>query len=81
MGIEPIMRDYTLAEARMAFEGHDLAATPRLPGNALEQWMWLKRAYRRMPFRHSVMFPYCYLWRAACGQVFSWRASGSWCSA
>lgn len=59
---------YTTAEAKAAFEGRSLAAKPNLFGNALERRMWLKRAYRHIPFRHALMFLYCWLglgaWRA-----------------
>lgn len=56
---------YTTAEARAAFEGRALAATPRLLGTALERRMWLKRTYRHIPFRHLLMFLYCWLWLGA----------------
>ncbi|RBI69003.1 glycosyltransferase family 2 protein [Roseovarius sp. TE539] len=59
---------YSTAEARTAFEGRALAATPRLLGTALERRMSLKRAYRHIPFRHVLMFLYCWLllgaWRS-----------------
>lgn len=59
---------YTTAEARTVFEGRSLAAQPRLFGNSLERRMWLKSVYRRIPFRHILMFLYCLLvlgaWRA-----------------
>ena len=56
---------YTTAEALTAFEGRALAARPRLLGTALERRMWLKSMYRRVPFRHLVMFLYCWLWLGA----------------
>ena len=59
---------YTTAEAAMTFRGDRLSATPRLFGNALERRMWLKRAYRRLPFRHQLMFLHCLLVQGA------WRA-------
>ena len=59
---------YTTAEAKVAFEGGRLAAEPKLFGNGLERRMWLKRNYRNVPLRHTLMFLYCYLvmgaWRA-----------------
>lgn len=59
---------YTTAEARMMFEGRQLAAVPKLLGSSLERRMWMKRAYRYVPFRHVLMFLYCYFWLGA------WRA-------
>jgi glycosyltransferase involved in cell wall biosynthesis len=56
---------YTTAEARAAFEGRSLAAMPRLLGTTLERRMWIKRAYRHIPFRHMLMFLYCWLWLGA----------------
>jgi glycosyltransferase involved in cell wall biosynthesis len=56
---------YTTAEARIIFEGRQLAAQPALVGSALERRMWLKRAYRRVPLRHLLMFLYCYIWLGA----------------
>lgn len=53
---------YTTAEARAAFENRALAASPRLWGTALERRMWLKKTYRHIPFRHLLMFLYCWLW-------------------
>lgn len=59
---------YTSAEAKTVVEGRDLAATPRLLGSGLERRMWLKRSYRHLPFRHVLMFLYCYIglgaWRS-----------------
>ena len=56
---------YTSAEATTIFEGRSLAASPGLFGNSLERRMWLKRIYRHIPFRHTLMFLYCYLWLGA----------------
>ncbi len=59
---------YSTAEALSTYRGNALAARPRLTGTALERRMWLKRAYWRVPFRHALMFWYCWLglgaWRA-----------------
>jgi glycosyltransferase involved in cell wall biosynthesis len=59
---------YTSAEAKVRFEGQELAATPALFGNALQRRMWLKRVYGHTPFRHLWMFLYCYIYLGA------WRA-------
>jgi hypothetical protein len=59
---------YTTAEALTVFESRNLAAAPKLLGTALERRMWLKRVYRHVPLRHTLMFLYCYLWLGA------WRA-------
>lgn len=56
---------YTTAEAKSRFENRNLAAAPRIFGTALERRMWLKRAYRKIPFRHMLMFLYCLLWLGA----------------
>lgn len=56
---------YTTAEAYTAFKGRALAATPQLFGTALERRMWLKRTYKYIPFRHLMMFFYCWLWLGA----------------
>ncbi|MEM6415360.1 MAG: glycosyltransferase family 2 protein [Pseudomonadota bacterium] len=56
---------YTTAEAQTIFEGRKLAATPSLFGCGLERRMWLKRVYRHIPFRHALMFLYCWLWLGA----------------
>ncbi|MEM7004589.1 MAG: glycosyltransferase family 2 protein [Pseudomonadota bacterium] len=56
---------YTTSEARTFFEGRALAATPKFLGSTLERRMWLKRAYRFVPFRHHLMFLYCWLWLGA----------------
>lgn len=60
--------NYTTAEAIAAFQSDKLSTTPRLFGSALERRMWLKKTYKHIPFRHQLMFLYCYLW---CG---AWRA-------
>lgn len=59
---------YTTAEAIAAFRGDKLSTAPRLFGTALERRMWLKQAYGHVPFRHHLMFLYCYFGQGA------WRA-------
>jgi glycosyltransferase involved in cell wall biosynthesis len=59
---------YTTAEAEMAYSGAALAVAPRLFGTALERRMWLKRAFRHLPFRHALFFMYHWIWLGA------WRA-------
>ncbi len=59
---------YSTAEAIAAHRGDKLSATPRLFGSALERRMWMKRTYSHIPFRHVLMFLYCFLWQGA------WRA-------
>ncbi|HHK75090.1 MAG TPA: glycosyltransferase family 2 protein [Rhizobiales bacterium] len=56
---------YTTMEAAMRFDKVQLAAPPRLFGNALERRMWLKKIYSHVPFRHQLMFLYCLLGRGA----------------
>ena len=59
---------YSTMEAAMRFDRAQLAASPRLFGNALERRMWLKKIYSHVPFRHQLMFLYCLFGRGA------WRA-------
>lgn len=66
---------YTSAEAVAALSGGVLAATPRLFGTPLERRMWMKKHYRKLPFRYAAMFFYHYImlgaWRA--GRVgYAW---------
>lgn len=56
---------YTTAEAEAIVRDDQLSAVPRLLGSSLERRMWLKRTYRRLPLRHTLMFIYCYLWQGA----------------
>jgi glycosyltransferase involved in cell wall biosynthesis len=59
---------YSTAEALERYHGGRLAAEPRLFGNALARRMWLKRCFRRLPFRSIAVFAHAYLWEGA------WRA-------
>ena len=59
---------YTTVEAAMAVRGDKLSIQPNLFGTALARRMWLKNIYKHIPFRHLLMFLYCYLWLGA------WRA-------
>lgn len=56
---------YTTEEARTSFERRELAEIPNLLGNSLQRRMWLKRVYRHVPFRHTFMFFYCWIWLGA----------------
>jgi len=59
---------YTTAEAIAAYRGLTMAAEPRVLGSALQRRMWLKKNFRRLPFRHAFLFLYHWLWQGA------WRA-------
>lgn len=59
---------YTTVEAAMAYKGERLSTAPNLFGTPLERRMWLKNIYRNIPFRHLLMFFYCYFLQGA------WRA-------
>jgi hypothetical protein len=52
---------YTTSEAIGTFKGSGLADKPRLLGNALQRRMWVKKHYRKIPFRYFWMFLYHYL--------------------
>ena len=66
---------YTTAEAIAAFRDDDMAVLPRLLGTPLERRMWFKKRYMHVPFRHFLMFLYCWCvmgaWRAGYAG-FSW---------
>jgi glycosyltransferase involved in cell wall biosynthesis len=59
---------YTSAEAIAAYTESALAAYARLLGNSLQRRMWLKKNFKRLPFRYLLLFLYNWLWRGA------WRA-------
>lgn len=59
---------YSTAEALERYRGARLSAPPRLFGRRLERRMWLKRCFRRLPFRSLAVFAHAYLWQGA------WRA-------
>ena len=59
---------YTSVEAETLFRGGPLAATPRLFGSRLEQRMWFKKNFTRIPFRYWMT----YLWNLF--QVKAWRS-------
>ena len=56
---------YTTAEAIIAFQQSNLAAVPRLFGSKLQRTMWLKKYFRRLPFRYQLFFLYNFLVRGA----------------
>ena len=60
--------NYTSAEALQAFHNSSLSAMPRLFGNNMERVMWLKKNFRRIPFRFFILFWYNYIFLGA------WRA-------
>ena len=57
---------YTTAEAIMAYQGAALADQPRLLGSSMQRRMWLKKHFRQVPFRFSLLF------------VYHWLVLGSW---
>jgi hypothetical protein len=59
---------YTTAEAIIAYQGSDLADSPKLFGNAFQRRMWLKKHFNRIPLRFTLLFLYLWLWQSA------WRA-------
>lgn len=59
---------YTTAEAIIAHNKSGLADTPLLMGTALQRRMWLKKNFKRAPFRYVLLFLYHWLWQGA------WRA-------
>lgn len=59
---------YTTAEAVIAYQNSGLADTPRVFGTRLQQRMWLKKYFYRLPFRYLLLFLYHYLWQG------TWRA-------
>ena len=59
---------YTTAEAIIAYTQSELAAKPRLLGNALQRRMWLKKHFYRVPGRYIALFFYHWLVQGA------WRA-------
>ncbi|MCX7858353.1 MAG: glycosyltransferase family 2 protein [Deltaproteobacteria bacterium] len=59
---------YTTLEAIMAFKNEPLADTPKFFGTPLQRRMWLKKNFRKIPFRFFLLFLYNYLIQGA------WRA-------
>ncbi|MEO0697838.1 MAG: glycosyltransferase family 2 protein [Pseudomonadota bacterium] len=59
---------YTTLEAKSAFEGAKLSVHSRLFGTNLERRMWMKVNFKRLPFRHTLMFLFCLVGQGA------WRA-------
>jgi glycosyltransferase involved in cell wall biosynthesis len=59
---------YTTAEAVASNQRQQLAAEPRILGNALQRRMWFKKYYMKFPLRYVAIFLYHYLvmgaWRA-----------------
>ncbi|MEM7429741.1 MAG: glycosyltransferase family 2 protein [Pseudomonadota bacterium] len=56
---------YSTAEATSSFRNDALADEPRLFGTPFQRRMWLKRNYRRLPFRYTLIFLYCLLVQGA----------------
>ena len=69
---------YTTAEALAAYTRHDWPpGRARLFGGAAERRRWVKRHYRKLPFRYALLFLHHYVilgaWRAGCiGYEWSW---------
>jgi glycosyltransferase involved in cell wall biosynthesis len=59
---------YTTKEAIAAANAQSLSAAPRLFGSPFERRMWLKKHFRKLPFRYFLFFLYNWLWLGA------WRA-------
>ncbi|MCB1815371.1 MAG: glycosyltransferase family 2 protein [Candidatus Competibacteraceae bacterium] len=59
---------YTTAEAVIAYNQSELADKPFLLGTALQQRMWLKKHFYRVPGRYLALFFYHWIWQGA------WRA-------
>ncbi len=57
--------NYTSAEALSKFELHQHDLKPTLFGNPMQRRMWMKRHYDKLPFRHYLMFLYCYVFQGA----------------
>lgn len=59
---------YTTTEAIAAYRKDDLSDKPAFFGSKLQRRMWLKKNYSYLPFRHLLMFLYCWCvmgaWRA-----------------
>jgi len=59
---------YSTAEAVIAYQKANLAADAKLFGTRLQQRMWLKKNFLRIPFRYQLLFLYYWLWNGL------WRA-------
>jgi glycosyltransferase involved in cell wall biosynthesis len=59
---------YSTSEAISAFEKLPLTDVPDLFGSRMQQRMWLKTHYDKIPFRHLLLFLYYWIWRGM------WRA-------
>jgi len=72
---------YSTMEATTRFQHRNFAEMPRVFGSTLQRRMWLKQIYPKVPFRHQLMFLYCYLglgaWRAG-KEGFLWAKLRSW---
>lgn len=51
---------YSSLEAQRIFEGGQLAAQPKLMGDALQRRMWVKRLFFNLPGRYLLLFLYYY---------------------
>jgi glycosyltransferase involved in cell wall biosynthesis len=54
---------YSTMEAIIAATGAALSDEARLFGTRLQRQMWLKRTFRRVPFRFFILFCYFWLWK------------------
>jgi glycosyltransferase involved in cell wall biosynthesis len=54
---------YSTVEANIRFTKSLLAVEPRLLGTRLEQIMWLKQHFFRIPFRYFLLFIYYFVWK------------------
>lgn len=65
---------YTLKEAQQRVMGEQLAVRPKLLGNRLERWMFLKWLYRRIPMRYFILNFYNFFCRGAWRSgLYGWR--------
>lgn len=60
--------NYTSAEANSKFEQQKLSCGPSLFSDSMARRMWLKTHFSKLPFRHQLVFMYCYIIQGA------WRA-------
>ena len=68
--------NYTTAEAKIRFDGAELAVMPSLFGDSLARRIWFKKHFYSLPFRYVALFFYHYIFQGA------WRAGRAgyiWC--
>lgn len=56
---------YTTLEAKMAYRKAAMAADPKLFGTKFERRMWVKKNFRYVPFRFTLLFLLNFLYRGA----------------